>query len=53
MSSDPPPPVEPREASVPDSFTNVRLSVEAGMADSIAGRTIPVEVVRSRFGLAP
>jgi hypothetical protein len=31
----------------------VRKAVEAGMADSRAGRTIPVEELRARFGLEP
>jgi predicted transcriptional regulator len=30
----------------------VRLAVEAGLADSKAGRTTPVEEVRSKFGLS-
>ena len=29
----------------------VRQSIEAGLEDSKAGRTIPVEEVRARFGL--
>lgn len=31
----------------------VRKAIEAGMADSRAGRTIPVEELRARFGLEP
>lgn len=31
----------------------VRKAIEAGMADSRAGRTIPVEELRTRFGLEP
>ena len=31
----------------------VRKAIEAGMADSVAGRTIPVEELRARFGLEP
>lgn len=31
----------------------VRKAVEAGMADGVAGRTIPVEELRARFGLEP
>jgi hypothetical protein len=31
----------------------VRKAIEAGIADSKAGRTIPVEEVRARFGLEP
>jgi hypothetical protein len=31
----------------------VRKAIEAGMADSKAGRTIPVEQLRARFGLEP
>lgn len=31
----------------------VRKAIEAGVADSKAGRTIPVEEVRARFGLEP
>ncbi|MBW3569638.1 MAG: hypothetical protein KY467_00905 [Gemmatimonadetes bacterium] len=31
----------------------VRKAVEAGMQDSKAGRTIPVEELRTRFGLEP
>ncbi|HYR11025.1 MAG TPA: hypothetical protein VEQ60_24810 [Longimicrobium sp.] len=31
----------------------VRKVIEAGMADSMAGRTIPVEELRARFGLEP
>jgi predicted transcriptional regulator len=31
----------------------VRKAIEAGMADSKAGRTIPVEELRARFGLEP
>ncbi len=31
----------------------VRQAVEAGRADSRAGRTTPVEEVRKRFGLEP
>ena len=30
----------------------VRQSIEAGLADSKAGRTKPVEAVRKRFGLS-
>lgn len=29
----------------------VRQSIEAGLADSAAGRTVPVEQVRAQFGL--
>ncbi len=29
----------------------VRQSIEAGLADSAAGRTVPVEQVREQFGL--
>ncbi len=31
----------------------VRKAIEAGLADSQAGRTTPVEEVRKRFGLEP
>jgi hypothetical protein len=31
----------------------VRKAVESGMADSVAGRTTPVEELRARFGLRP
>ena len=31
----------------------VRKAIESGLADSEAGRTIPVEEVRARFGLQP
>lgn len=31
----------------------VRQMIEAGVADSKAGRTIPVEELRTRFGLEP
>jgi predicted transcriptional regulator len=31
----------------------VRKAIEAGIADSKAGRTIPVEELRARFGLEP
>jgi predicted transcriptional regulator len=31
----------------------VRKAIESGMADSVAGRTIPVEELRARFGLEP
>jgi predicted transcriptional regulator len=31
----------------------VRKAIEAGMADSEAGRTVPVEELRARFGLEP
>lgn len=30
----------------------VRQSIEAGLADSAAGRTVPVEQVREQFGLS-
>ncbi len=32
---------------------DVRQEIEAGLADSDAGRTTPVEEVRRRFGLEP
>jgi predicted transcriptional regulator len=31
----------------------VRKAIEGGMADSQAGRTVPVEELRARFGLEP
>lgn len=31
----------------------VRKAIEAGVADSKAGRTIPVEELRERYGLEP
>ena len=31
----------------------VRQAIERGLADSAAGRTTPVEEVRSRYGLQP
>ena len=31
----------------------VRKAIDAGMADSDAGRTTPVDEVRKRFGLQP
>ena len=31
----------------------VRQAIERGLADSAAGRTMPVEEVRARFGLQP
>jgi hypothetical protein len=31
----------------------VREAIEAGLADSAAGRTLPVAEVRKQFGLAP
>ena len=31
----------------------VRLSIEAGLADSKAGKSVDVSDVRERFGLAP
>lgn len=34
-----------------DYAAYVRQAIDAGMADSIAGRTIPVEQLRQRFGL--
>lgn len=34
-----------------DYAAYVRRAIEAGMADGIAGRTIPVEQLRERFGL--
>jgi hypothetical protein len=45
---------------LPDNFTwddlmyeiYVRQAVEAGLADSKAGKTTPVQEVRSRFGLS-
>lgn len=32
---------------------HVRKAIESGIADSEAGRTVPVEEVRRRFGLEP
>jgi predicted transcriptional regulator len=32
---------------------HVRKAIESGIADSDAGRTVPVEEVRRRFGLEP
>lgn len=32
---------------------DVRAAIEAGIADSMAGRTISVEDLRVRFGLEP
>jgi hypothetical protein len=43
----------PNETNGSDSSTHVREAIEAGLADSIAGRTIPVEQLRARFGLDP
>jgi predicted transcriptional regulator len=34
-----------------DYAAYVRRAIDAGMADSVAGRTIPVEQLRERFGL--
>ena len=31
----------------------VRKTIEAGLADSDTGRTVPLEDVRQRFGLKP
>lgn len=31
----------------------VRKAIEAGLADADAGRTVPLEEVRQRFGLKP
>jgi hypothetical protein len=31
---------------------DVRKAIEAGLADSAAGRTVPVDEVRRRFGLS-
>ena len=47
--------------SLPEDFTwedlmyeiYVRNAVEEGFADSEAGRTVPVEEVRARYGLKP
>jgi hypothetical protein len=32
---------------------DVRQAVESGLADSVAGRTVTIDVVRARFGLQP
>lgn len=36
-----------------DRVAEVRAQIEAGIADSKAGRTTPVEEVRARYGLEP
>lgn len=43
----------PDGSAAPDSSLDVGLAMRAGLADSIAGRTIPVEDLRVRFGLDP
>lgn len=52
----------PRPDSTEDAAQNrdrdkriaeVRALIEAGIADSNAGRTTPVEEVRARYGLEP
>lgn len=40
------------EDSPVDATWNVRQTVEAGLRDSDAGRTVSVEDVRARFGLS-
>lgn len=42
--------IEP--ARVSTHIADVRQGIEAGLADSAAGRTVPVEEVRRRFGVA-
>jgi hypothetical protein len=45
----------PEESSWDDLMYEiyVRQAIEAGVADSKAGRTFPVEEVRAQFGLEP
>jgi predicted transcriptional regulator len=45
----------PEESSWDDLMYEiyVRTAIEAGIADSDAGRTTPVEEVRARYGLEP
>ncbi|HYW12349.1 MAG TPA: hypothetical protein VE871_10330 [Longimicrobium sp.] len=45
----------PEESSWDDLMYEiyVRTAIEAGIADSKAGRTTPVEEVRARYGLEP
>jgi len=53
MPFEPPAPLTPGVPPAPDYATYVRRVIEAGMADSGAGRTVPVEQVRAMFGLDP
>jgi hypothetical protein len=43
----------PADSAAADHVNDVRRAIESGMADSIAGRTIPVEQLRVMFGLDP
>jgi hypothetical protein len=43
----------PDESCASDYSADVRLAIASGMADSLAGRMIPVEQVRAMFGLDP
>lgn len=45
----------PEESSWDDLMYGiyVRKAIEAGIADSKAGRTTPVEEIRARYGLEP
>jgi hypothetical protein len=43
----------PDKSCTTDYLADVRLVIASGMADSLAGRTIPVEQLRAMFGLDP
>jgi hypothetical protein len=43
----------PDGSPAPSSSMDESLAIQAGIADSIAGRTIPVEALRTMFGLNP
>lgn len=49
----PPSSSTPDESGTTDHSADVRLAIASGMADSLAGRTIPVEQIRAMFGLDP
>jgi predicted transcriptional regulator len=41
------------QSAATDYSADVRAAIASGMAESLAGRTVPVEQIRAMFGLDP